>query len=341
MRVVHIGEGEDATRWDAYVGPRTAVAIDLFAWRLVVRDAYGLRSHFLAATEGAHIVGTLGLFEIEHPLFGHYLTTAVFGNDGGFHFDDFRARDALVASARTLADRLNVSYLVIRTRGYALDGFHVDSDYRAAVLDLEGGAEAVFARLPVKTRNQVRRGMKEGFSLETGHGQLGSFFDVFHEHMRDLGSPAHSRRFYESIVEHLGERADFLVVRGGKELVAGALLFWTNGTAMNLHTVALRRFNRRCPNYLLYWRMIEASAARGCRWFDMGRSKADGSNLRFKSNWKPQEATLHYNYVLRTLNDVPHLDPRNPKYRAAIAVWRKLPLVVTKTIGPRLISGLG
>ena len=152
--------------------------------------------------------------------------------------------------------------------------------------------------MPSKARNQVRRGEHEGFSLATGHDQLGAFFDVFQRHMRDLGSPAHGARFYESIVEHLGEHADFLVVREGNALVGGALLFQLNGTAMNLQTVALRAWNRRCPNYLLYWKIIESSCAAGSRWLDMGRSEAGSSNLAFKANWGSRELTLRYNYLL-------------------------------------------
>jgi FemAB-related protein (PEP-CTERM system-associated) len=290
--------------------------------------------------EGDRIVGTLGLFEIKHPIFGHYLTTAVFGNDGGIHFDTWAARDSLAAEARKLADDLNVAYLVIRTRNLDLDGFRVDRNYCTALMDLESGADELWKQLPAKTRNQVRRGMKEGFTLETGHDQLGAFYDVFHQHMRDLGSPAHSRKYYEAIVEQLGDRAEFLVVRDSTKLVAGALLFRVNGTAMNYHTVSLREYNRRCPNYLLYWKMIESSATLGSRWFDMGRSRVDSPQLQFKANWNPTEIGLHYNFFLRKLKDIPDLDPRNARYRVGIALWQKMPLLVTKAVGPRLITGL-
>lgn len=337
MKVV---ESEDVKLWDEYVEPRTGTVTDLSAWRAIVREVYGLRSYFLAAMDDARIVGALGLFEIKHPIFGHYLTTAVFSNDGGMHFDDSVARDALLTEARKVADRVNAAYMLIRTRELELDGFRVDRNYRTAVIDLEGGADEVWKQLPAKTRNQVRRGMKEAFTVETGHDQLGAFFGVFHEHMRALGSPAHGRKYYEEIVNHLGDRADFFVVRDGDKVVAGALLFWVNGVAMNYHTVSLREYNRRCPNYLLYWRMIEASCARGCNWFDMGRSRADSSNMQFKENWNPQEIPLSYNYYLRKLKDIPNLDPRNPRYRMQIALWQRMPLFVTRALGPRLISGL-
>src|SRR5436309_2727611 len=113
MRVIQIDEGEGAKRWDAYVGPRAIAGTDLFAWRRVVTSTHGLRPWFLAALEGDQVRGTLGLFEAKHPIFGHYLATAPFGNDGGFPFDGEAARVAV--DYRTVAlrtfDRRCPSYL--------------------------------------------------------------------------------------------------------------------------------------------------------------------------------------------------------------------------------------
>ncbi len=340
MRIEYVDEGGNAARWDAYVGSRATTVTDLFAWRHVVREAYDISSHYVMAVDGDRAVGTLSLFEIKHPVFGHYLATAVFGNDGGLLYESDVARDALVAEARSLAMRLNVSYLVIRTRGVPLDGHQVDQHYRASVLALDGTPDDALNRLPATTRNQVRRGMKEGFTVSTGADQIDAFHAVFHKHMRDLGSPAHGRAFYDAIQRHVGDRAEFWVVRDGATLVAGALLFCVNGTAMNLHTVSLRRFNRRCPNYLLYWSMIEASYKRGMKTFDMGRSEAGSSQLKFKENWGTRAEELTYNYHLVRATEIPSMSPRDPRFRAAIAVWSRLPVFVTRAIGPHVISGI-
>jgi FemAB-related protein (PEP-CTERM system-associated) len=340
VRIEYIDEAGDAARWDAYVGSRAASVTDLFAWRRVVRYAYDIGSHFLVAIDADRIVGALSLYEIKHPVFGHYLATAVFGTDGGLHFDSGTARDALVDEARALAKRLGVSYAVIRTRGVALAGFEVDGHYRSSVIALDGTPDAAMRKLPSTTRNQIRRGMKEGFTVTTGADQTDAFHEVFHEHMRDLGSPAHGRAFYYGIQRHLGDCAEFYVVRDGATLVAGALLFRVNGTAMNLHTVSLRRFNKRCPNYLLYWAMIEDSVKRGLHTFDMGRSDEGSSQLKFKENWGTRTVELSYNYLLVGAKEIPRMSPRDPKFRAAIAVWSRLPVFVTRTIGPSLISGI-
>jgi len=328
-------------RWDEYVEQRTFTVTDLSGWRHIVYNAYGIRSHFIAVEDSDVLVGALALFEIKHPLFGRYFTTAAFSTDGGLYYDNDNVRDLLIDEAKRLADELQVDYLLIRSRGLQIEGFTQDQHYRTAMLDLRLGTDTVWAKsLRGKTRNQVRRGTKEGFTIHTGHDQLSDFHRVFHTHMRDLGSPAPGEVFYKNIIKFLGDYAHFIVVREGKSLVAGALLFEINGTAMNYHTVSLMKYNRRCPNYLLYWDMIKSACERSNTSFDMGRSEADSSNLKFKQNWGTQIIELNYNYYLRNLTEVPYVDPRNSRYKMPIAIWKKLPLPVTGVLGPWLIRGL-
>jgi len=327
--------------WDNYVEPRATSLTELFAWRRIVKETYNITSHFIAVEDDGLFIGVLGLFEIKHPFFGHYLTTAAFSTDGGFYSNSIRATDLLVGEAKQLAEDLKVDYLLIRTRGIDLEGFVVDRHYQTAVLDISGGVDHVWEKvLKGKTRNQVKRGTKEGFTIHSGPDQVADFHRVFHTHMRDLGSPAHSRRFYDSIVKHLGERMQFLVVRDGTRLAAGAMLSEVNTTVANLHTVALRQYNRRCPNHLLYWDMIRNSCIRDHKKFDMGRSEAGGANIRFKEKWGTQITDLSYNYHLTGCDEIPYVAPRNPRYALPVAAWKKLPLFVTKTIGPQLIRGL-
>ena len=38
---------------------------------------------------------------------------------------------------------------------------------------------------------------------------------------------------------------------------------------------------------------------------------------------------------------MPNGNPLNPKYAVLIALWRRLPLFVANTLGPRISRGLG
>ena len=43
---------------------------------------------------------------------------------------------------------------------------------------------------------------------------------------------------------------------------------------------------------------------------------------------------------MRSGKALPELNPDNPKYRAAIALWKKLPVNVTELIGPAIVKNL-
>jgi hypothetical protein len=50
---------------------------------------------------------------------------------------------------------------------------------------------------------------------------------------------------------------------------------------------------------------------------------------------------LQYEYVLRKRDSVPQNNPLNPKYRALVAVWRKLPRPLVNAVGPLVVRNLG
>ena len=340
ITIIPIESPDDEDRWRSYVLPRATSVTDTLGWRAILWNAYRIEGYLFVALEDETTVGALGLYRIKHPIFGHYLTTAPFATDGGFFADTADAARTLCATARRLADELDVDYLLIRTREGPLDNFEVERRYVSAVVDLAAPDELWDSVIPAKTRNQVRKGRKSGFTVAAGPDEMEALFHVVHRHMRDLGSPCHSRQYYDCILRELPECTDVIVVGTKTEVVAGALIFYVNETAVNIHAVALRAYNRLCPNYLLYWTMLERAYAAGCHAFDMGRSLEGGSQTDFKRNWNPRIVSLSYNYYLRKCRRIPFLDPRNKTYAAAVSTWRRLPLKLTESIGHCLIRGL-
>lgn len=316
--------------------------MDLYEWTQVVKDTYNIRFFLFIAEKDGRDVGFLSLSEIKHPLFGHYLLTAPFGTAGGWICKDEEAIGPLSMAAKALADQLKADYLLIRAEKDHLPGFVLESRYQTALLDLSKGEDFIWNKqIDVSARNQTRKAMKQNFEVLQSTDQMPAFFDVFHRHMRDLGSPAHSMSFYKSIFKYFPKQMDIFVLKDGARVIAGSLVLSVNGTVSNLHTVALRAYNSLCPNNLIYWKMIQSAVAAGAHTFDMGRSVEGGGNIGFKKQWGPRLIPLAYNYYLRRGTEVPFLDPRNSKYGLAIAMWRKIPVFLTKRLGPLLIPGLG
>ena len=87
-------------------------------------------------------------------------------------------------------------------------------------------------------------------------------------------------------------------------------------------------------NNYLYWFMLEHGYSRGFRTFDFGRSKAGTGPFAFKKHFGMNETPLEYQYDLVTAKELPNVNPTNPKYAQAIETWQKLPVELTKLIGP-------
>ena len=86
---------------------------------------------------------------------------------------------------------------------------------------------------------------------------------------------------------------------------------------------------------------MRRASARGCRLFDFGRSKIGTGPFSFKKNWGFEPQPLSYEYRLYKRDSVPQNNPMNPKYRAFIALWRRLPIRVANAIGPHIVRNLG
>ena len=90
----------------------------------------------------------------------------------------------------------------------------------------------------------------------------------------------------------------------------------------------------------LYGAVLEFACREGFKEFDFGRSSVDSGTYRFKAQWGAQPHQLHWYYWLSEGRRIPELNPDNPKYKAAIALWKRLPVPVANLVGPHLVKYL-
>jgi hypothetical protein len=86
----------------------------------------------------------------------------------------------------------------------------------------------------------------------------------------------------------------------------------------------------------MYWELMCHAARQGYRVFDFGRSREGTGPYNFKRHWGFEPVPLPYQYVMMGGREVPNLSPSNPRFAAAQRLWRRIPLPVTKLVGPRL-----
>jgi FemAB-related protein (PEP-CTERM system-associated) len=189
-------------------------------------------------------------------------------------------------------------------------------------------------------RTAVRKALKSGLTVEKGLHLQGVFADIMSRHMRDLGTPFHALRFYQSIVREFPHQSEILMARHGDRYIGGILLISFQDTVHWYCGAGLHQYKSLAPISLLVWEAIRSACERGFAQFDFGRSRWDSGTSFFKRQWRAQPVPLHYEYHLMSDRHLPDIDPINPSFRWAITFWKRLPIFVAKALGPLIIRDI-
>jgi FemAB-related protein (PEP-CTERM system-associated) len=331
-----------AQAWDDYVVRRPEASVyHLAAWAGLMERVFGHRTRYLAACDGEDIVGVLPLVLFSTPLFGRFATSMPFVNYGGIVADSREAADALLAAAVRDTQAAKGTYLELRHTRRMFDNLPVQTHKVEMVLPLRPTVDEQWRALDRKLRNQVRKAEKSGLTVRNGGAELlDSFYDVLAHNMRDLGSPVHSKRFFADILATFADRTQLLCVSLGSTPVAASFVIWHGDQIEVPWASALRAHNPLCPNVLLYWEMLKFSIERRFERFDFGRSTPNEGTFNFKQQWGAAAQQLYWEYWLSEGRSLPDRSPKNRKFTAVISAWRKLPLAVTRAIGPSIVRGI-
>ena len=204
------------------------------------------------------------------------------------------------------------------------------------ILELPASSLELKKGFKSKLRNQIQRPVNEGMEAQIGGCELiDHFYDVFCTNMRDLGSPVHSKKIIMNVMHHFEETARIIVVFKGDKAVAGSVIIGYKDMVENPWASSLREYSRMSPNMLLYWHMLEYACDHGYSRFNFGRSTEGEGTYKFKMQWGADPYPLHWQRLsLNKQRAVTGNPSNNNGFEKAIAVWKKLPVSLTRIIGP-------
>ncbi|NUQ22023.1 MAG: FemAB family PEP-CTERM system-associated protein [Gemmatimonadaceae bacterium] len=340
LSALRIGKyaGGDA-EWDAFVrAQRGWTHFHLHGWRRVMERALGHECIYLCAhdAEGA-LEGILPLVRVKSALFGHYLVSLPFLNYGGPLGSEDAVR-ALASHATCAARRDEVTLLELRSRHEQPLDLPVSHRKLTTVLDLvPNDADAVFRAVPRSLRNRIRKAQRSGVTVRFGAEQVAAFHRVFSRHMRFLGTPTHGRKLFDEIAATFPEDSLFACAYIGETPVAAGAGFFWDGEFEITWASALREYDDAKPNMALYWALIERATNAGCHTFNFGRSTPDSGTHEFKKHWGSRDEPLYWYDFSPTGEAATTPSPKEGGYAWGPRIWKKLPLALTRLLGPRIV----
>jgi FemAB-related protein (PEP-CTERM system-associated) len=267
---------------------------------------------------------------------GRGLVSVPYGVYGGLCASSADARTALLDAARELAVRVGASYVELRHRaGHEVD-LPTKQRYVTFSREISASEEENLHAIPRKQRRMTRQGEKHGLRHELGLQHLDGFYDIYAHSVHQLGSPVFPRRLFRAIVREFGKDCELLTVWKDGGMCAGVFTLYYEDQALPYYGGALREALPYAANDFMYWRLMCHVASAGYRVFDFGRSREGTGPYHFKRHWGFEPRPLPYQYLLLDGSSMPDLSPSNPRMRMAVAVWKRLPLAVTRILGPAL-----
>ena len=329
-------------RWAAYVQRRQTLPSRHPGWLAALAKGLKHKPYCVEALLGGQLVGLLPLCYVRSLLFGRFLVSLPYLNTGGVLADDEKIAMALIDRAVELADRLKVRHLELRHEK-PIEHPALTQTLTTKVhmrLALPSGSERLWKDFDPKVRNQIRKGEKAGLTVHWGSRELlGEFYAVFARNMRNLGTPVFGRKLFDSILLEFAGDAELCVVprreppdRGGPARTRSR----HNRGARRKLPAKPQRDQRQHVHVL-------ASSATGDR--------AGPRGVRFRPQFARQQylslqeavgrgtAPAAWQYYVRQ-GSASDMRRESGKYDRMVRVWRRLPLPVTRWIGPSIVRGI-
>ncbi|MCA9132160.1 MAG: FemAB family PEP-CTERM system-associated protein, partial [Planctomycetales bacterium] len=334
-------QGPCCLRWERFLQRLPGPAPSL-AWLPILQRAMAHRPLLVEARRGEETVGLLPLAAMNSVCFGKFLISLPYLNSAGVRATEPAVAHAMIDEAVRLADTLNVRYLELRQecewqhprlRDRLTSKVHMR-------LDLPPTDAQLWTQLSSKVRNQIRKGERQGFSVRWGGAELlDAFYAVFSHNMRDLGTPVYGKGFFRCILQEFPSTAELCCLQAAGRTVSAALLLHQGQQTEVPSASSLRAFHSRNANMLLYWHLLQRAIERGSSRFDFGRSTRDSNTYRFKKQWGAQPSPAIWQYYLRQ-GRCDALRPESGRYALPIRIWQRLPLPLTRCLGPFLVRGI-
>lgn len=334
---------EDRERWDEYVKKsNTSSFYHYSGWKNVIEKSFRHETYYLLSEDDEkNVRGILPLVHIKSLLFGNFLVSLPYFDNGGICADHIDIHHQILQEAIRIAMMEKAEYIELRDTRLLNNGLPVKTAKVSMRLELPTTYDKLWRSFPSKLRSQIRKPQKEGIYVRVSReDELDSFYRVFSINMRDLGTPVYSKAFFKNILEEFPESTWICSIYKEKEPIASGFLLGFKKSLEIPWASSLRKYNHYSPNMLLYWTSLKFACERGYRVFDFGRSTPEKGTYRFKEQWGAKPVQLYWYYWMRNEGPLPELNPENPKYRIAINAWKKLPISLTRLIGPSIVKNL-
>ena len=341
---IRIANQLDEEAWDQFVSRHPkASPYHRFAWKKSIENSYSHKCiYLLAEDELKNIIGVLPTALIKLPLTHGQLCSLPFCDHGEALATTLEVETALIEKAQEIAFKSHADYLYRASddiESYNANEVDQNSGLKVRMLlDLPESSDILLSNFKSKLRSQIKKAEKNQLKYEIGCNNylIDDFYQVYTSNMRNLGSPAHSKRWFEEIAKNYQDNMILSVIKHENQPIGAGLVLFSGDFAVIPWASTKREFNKLAPNMLLYWSLLKYATDEHYKFFDFGRSTYGEGTYKFKQQWGAYPIRIDWKTFGRKRQTVCTNTSSKQKSNFRIlaeSVWRHLPLPMTVLIG--------
>lgn len=333
---------EKEKAWDEYIkNHKQSSFYHQIGWKNIVEKTYKHKPVYLIAEENNKIKGVLPLFLMQNLFFGKRLISLPFGSYGGPVSDNRNIDKLLIEKAKEITIQQKLDFFELRNEHNKIDSLKTNEVYTTLILELNQDSNEVWEnKLKSNVRNKTRSSFKAGFEFLIDSQYLKDFYRLYSKNMKFLGTPVHSFKFFQNLLQEFPKNFKLFLVRKDENIVSAMIILFFKDSMISAWQAADRNFLNLKPNNYLYWQTIKYGCDNSYKYFDFGRSISKSGTFAFKKAWGAKVNQLNYQYYLNKVSKMPDTSQANQKRKKFAKFWKTLPFFITNQLGPYIRRNL-
>jgi len=120
----------------------------------------------------------------------------------------------------------------------------------------------------------------------------------------------------------------------GSALLHGMICLLSKDTFIPAYAAPQNQWRKLYINEVMFWHTIEWASNQRFHFYDFGADSPHQQGLlQFKEKWGGVKHPMFYYYFSESRNALPNFDSSTPIYGLTRRVWRRLPKVVSQSLG--------
>lgn len=342
---INLLEDKGYAAWDKFVrGHDAGTFCHLAGWKKVIEQGAGQDCPYLVATQDGDIVGVLPLSVKKHPIFGKALISNMFCVYGGAVTSEDTVGQLLCEEAWNLAQKNDLPVLELRSEKALMPEAAGWTDAVSSATfrtELAADDEKQLLAIPRKQRAVVRKSLKNGLQTDWD-GDFDVFYDLYARSVHALGTPVFPKKLFLMLKAIFEDDVEIQITFDASgNPVASLMTFYFRDTVMPYYAGGNKSTRALAAHDHMYYELMLRARRRDCTVFDFGRSKVESGPYRFKKNWGFEPTLLEYQIKLAEGAATPNVSQQSGMFAHLSNVWKKLPVPLTKALGPSIARHLG